>query len=258
MIQNFPDNYFTIEQKARWEAISQKLCTTLSPDDENVEVPQHQPILAIREQQGRRRSQTSTQACGEIQKEGKKATPSAAKLWGKALEIKGINLDTLLQSHLNSNTNCEPKRFLSTTPFPVLIEARATNVLPKRDALADAYFFAQMIPDMSSMDKVALLFMVLLIGDMASTMYQGQLWGRCGNDFDGWEDRLEAKYDSFSHGEKGIISSQLKFDRQTYPAKKILTDFEWTIIKGQRLHAICEHFGTGVLFWLYDLFAPAL
>ena len=185
------------------------------------------------------------------------AVKSAAKIsdasWGRARTLQRLEMDDALVGHIEWNKSNDPLRFFEDQTALLLARSQVLGQVPPFQALVECLISAKAQRRSNVIGHVRYLFKVLLIGDIAVTMF-----GRKGNIKDEHISQLKdfviekvEQMDDIERNSVGLADNEK-------PIEELLTNLKTISKRGARLVWFCSQFGTGSLFWLHGLFTDNL
>ena len=159
--------------------------------------------------------------------------------WGAVLMISELKLDQTLADHIEVNRERNDMDFLRHESSQILNDKAPSHKSSDTPitVLVDCQLYCEKIWRANSMEAVAYLFWILLIGDMAEIV--------CGS--------VKAEQ------QLGRLIDLLPEDKRSEPpTPKTLTAFFKSVKRGARLVWFCKQFGTGSLFYLHETFSHEL
>ena len=178
--------------------------------------------------------------------------------WGAArkLKLEDFMLDNALATHLQSNPEKDASRFLindQTSLVPV--NCQELGHLTATEALTECFLSTRVTPRITVVAAVIYLFRILLIGDMAVTIYGNKTLIK--DELNDMKDFLSRKYEKMNDKEKSSVVLVGK-EGEGDPTEVLLEDLKTVLKRGTRLVWFCNKFGTGSLFWLHSILTPNL
>ena len=173
--------------------------------------------------------------------------------WGGARKLQSLELDNALLMHMQCNTERNASRFLNDQISLIPVNPSALGHLSPFEPLADCFISAKIQWQSNVLGSVRYLFRILLIGDIAITIY-GKRCNIRDEQLNELRDFCCGKYEKMSDKEKSCVGLVGKEE----PTEVLLMNLKTVVKRGTRLVWFCSKFGTGSLFWLHSLFTDNL